>query len=233
MNRQCYAKMCFYLTTTAFSVILSTGLSYATVLEFSQSGDLTVTESPAKDQGQKIQNQVNPITSNMRDLTRETAINFSGSVGVRKVGLDALSFITLFETLIQRESNFDPNAISTQGAIGLGQLMPGTAVDMGVADPYDPKSNLNGAAKYFTMLLARFGSLQLALAAYNAGPERIVEYGGIPPFKETQEYVAWILNRAGIEDLATTAENVLTDKNKLRKSSIEQPLKGEISVWEF
>lgn len=98
----------------------------------------------------------------------------------------------LFTRLVEAESSFRPNVTSPAGAIGLAQLMPGTAEELGV-DPFDPVQNLRGGARYFRQQLDRFGDPAIALAAYNAGPGRVQEYGGIPPFEETQNYVARIL----------------------------------------
>lgn len=96
----------------------------------------------------------------------------------------------LFEGLITTESNWNPNAVSKAGAKGLGQLTDETAADVGCTRPFNPEDNLEGSAKYLRQMLDRFnGDVDLALAAYNAGPGRVEEYKGIPPFKETQEYV--------------------------------------------
>jgi soluble lytic murein transglycosylase-like protein len=95
----------------------------------------------------------------------------------------------LLAALVRHESNFDPNVRSHAGAIGLGQLMPGTAAGLGV-DPTDPVQNLDGAARYLKQQLDRFGSAELALAAYNAGPNRVAQAGGIPNITETRTYVA-------------------------------------------
>ena len=102
----------------------------------------------------------------------------------------------LFVRQIQAESSFRPDAVSPAGAIGLGQLMPSTAKELGV-DPNDPVQNLEGAARYMRQQLDRFGDPALALAAYNAGPDRVVKANGIPNIKETQNYVAKILGGKG------------------------------------
>ncbi|WP_211262656.1 lytic transglycosylase domain-containing protein [Nitriliruptor alkaliphilus] len=105
-----------------------------------------------------------------------------------KHGVDA----GLLAALVRHESNFDPGVRSHAGAIGLGQLMPGTAVGLGV-DPTDPAQNLDGAARYLKQQLDRFGSADLALAAYNAGPNRVAQAGGIPNITETRTYVQRVL----------------------------------------
>ena len=94
----------------------------------------------------------------------------------------------LFLRLIMVESGWNPRALSQKGAVGLAQLMPATARLMRV-DPRDPAQNLNGGAKYLRKMFDRFGNWPLALAAYNAGPEAVAQYGGIPPYQETQAYV--------------------------------------------
>ncbi|MEZ5245777.1 MAG: lytic transglycosylase domain-containing protein [Acidimicrobiales bacterium] len=104
---------------------------------------------------------------------------------------------SVLAAVAKTESAFDPNAVSPAGAQGLMQFMPATAADMGV-DSFDPASAIDGAARYLSQNLRRFGSLELALAAYNAGPGAVQRHGGIPPFAETQAYVPRVLAAAGL-----------------------------------
>lgn len=109
----------------------------------------------------------------------------------RRFNVDPL----LIKALIKAESNFDQSAVSRKGAQGLMQLMPETADDMAVTNPLNPEKNIFGGTQYLSLLLKRFKQNRTwAIAAYNAGPEAVETYGGVPPFPETQSFVAKVLD---------------------------------------
>ena len=229
------------------------GPASATVLEYGADGEAIVKEhvrTTAPARPAKPASRADSATDRLRTLARATALGHADDPAIEAAGLDAATFALLFETLIQRESAFDPRAVSPKGARGLGQLMPGTAAELGVADPFDPITNLDGSARYLIEQLRSFGSVGLALAAYNAGPGAVRKHGGVPPFAETRAYVAWITKRAGLTAKPPSGSAVVADAasspstsdgplatadadTRVVPTTHEQPLNGKISVWEF
>lgn len=128
----------------------------------------------------------------VQEAIEEVALRYAGHVGLRQADMTVSEWMAFFQSNIEIESGYNQNALSPVGAIGLGQLMPGTAEVLGV-DPNDTMQNLDGSARYLLMLLERFGSKELALAGYNAGPEAVAKYNGIPPYDETQGHVKKVM----------------------------------------
>src|SRR5881296_1695242 len=111
----------------------------------------------------------------------------------------------LIVAIIEAESSFNPRAVSRRGARGLMQLMPGTAATLGVGDPFDPRENIEAGVRHLRALMDRFeGDLPLVLAAYNAGERAVIGHRGIPPYRETRQYVKRILRRLEREGAKTS-----------------------------
>jgi len=127
----------------------------------------------------------------VRDLDREALAS-----ALARAGLNAVEFRIWFQSLVKQESGFSIGARSPKAAFGLTQIIPDTAKSLGIYPAYydDPMLQLDGGARYFLTQLGKFGSVPLALAAYNAGPGAVDKYGGIPPYRETEAYVKRVLN---------------------------------------
>ena len=125
--------------------------------------------------------KIKPVNQHFRKLIQQAA---------KRHGLEP----AMIKAIIMAESSFNPNAVSNRGAQGLMQLMPQTAESLGVADAFDPGNNIDAGARYFRQLLNHFrGDTELALAAYNAGIQNVLNHKGIPPYKATKTYVEKVL----------------------------------------
>lgn len=140
----------------------------------------------------------------------------------------------LLKAVAKAESNFNASAVSKSGAIGVMQLMPATARSLGVTDPYDARQNIMGGAKYLKENLERFGgNVNFALAAYNAGPNAVQKYGGIPPYKETQNYVKTVNSYLAGDTIVTgkTVEKSSSASMLALSSPYGASLYGSSSLW--
>ena len=194
----------------------------------------------------KIMLQINPIdlyalhkNNATTSLTNNATASFSDTM--KSTGSQSLDDIfqraaqkydvpvSLLKAIGKAESNFNANAVSCAGAQGVMQLMPATAKSLGVTDSFDAEQNIMGGAKYIKQMLDRYdGNVKLALAAYNAGSGNVEKYGGIPPFKETQNYVKKVMSYAG-ETLTAgsytpNASNKITNNNTSLQNQIEQSI---------
>ncbi|MEO7786640.1 MAG: lytic transglycosylase domain-containing protein [Sphingomicrobium sp.] len=156
----------------------------AQVIEIGDDGQATTYSRPTRFMGDDLVSAVGTgVTARLADVDRYEQ-------AAKAEGID----VHLLRAVAWTESRGRQNAVSPKGALGVMQLMPGTAAELGV-DPLDPNANLHGGARYLARQLTRFQSVPLALAAYNAGPGAVLRWGGIPPYAETQAYVTQIMAR--------------------------------------
>jgi hypothetical protein len=183
-----------------FIILVFSSVASADIYKYvDQSGIICYTDTPLdkkadrihKDNTGSAQSQVQAPRNNSKRATDFHRI-------VREKAVDYNLDPSLIKAVIQTESNWNDHAISSKGAIGLMQLMPSTANDLNVHNPFDPEENIEGGTKYLKYLLERFnGDLTLALAAYNAGPKTVEKFGCVPPISETRQYLPTADNSDG------------------------------------
>jgi len=184
----CFANVTFAMITPLYADIFvrvdSEGVLHFTNVPTSSTSSeykVYIKETPQK-----------PFNSYNEDLYDDAISEASKRHGV--------SF-SLLKALIKTESDFDPRAVSKAGAMGLMQIMPENFRRLNIKDPFDPKENIMGGARYLKELIQRFeGELQLAIAAYNAGPKAVEQYNRIPPYQETENFVKAVMRYYSIFD---------------------------------
>jgi len=173
-------------------------LMFSMLEKFSQKLDANATPSAdtaATTSSSTTASSATPATGDFAALINQAANKYNVNPG-------------LVQAVVKAESNFNPSAVSSAGALGLMQLMPATAAGLGVSNALDPAQNIEGGVKFLSQLLTHFnGNVKLAVAAYNAGQGAVDRYNGVPPYKETQTYVERVLgyyNASGGSNTSTT-----------------------------
>jgi soluble lytic murein transglycosylase-like protein len=181
----------FLPLVAAAALALGVGPAAAQVLEIGDDGAVTTYSGPVLYSSDGVQ----PIAPQLPAPARATPAEVAEAIAQAAARHAVPS--SLVEAVAWQESRFNQAAVSQKGAKGVMQLMPGTASALGV-DPDDLRDNVDGGVAYLAQQMRRFGDLSLALAAYNAGPEAVVRFGGIPPYAETRNYVRAILGRLAV-----------------------------------
>lgn len=170
-------------------------VAHANVFERKQNGNLVEISQPVwrADGSQVVDGRYGPKAEHVSNSAQsQNAVRQHIQVAATRFGVDR----NLVDAVAWQESRYNPRAISTAGAVGVMQLMPDTARQLGVRNPHDVEQNVIGGTAYLRQQLERFGNnVPLALAAYNAGPGAVMKYGSIPPYRETQNYVRQIMQR--------------------------------------
>lgn len=167
----------------------------------------------------KLAEEYKKVNTEVQNVGKVTGGNYDDIIN--RAGAKFGVSSQLIKSMIGVESNGDPNALSGKGAGGLMQLMPKTAKGLGVTDVNDPEQNIFGGTEYIKQQLDAFhGNLRLALAAYNAGPGAVLEHGGVPPFKETQEYITKVMGKMGVPVIAGAQGNTASFLEKNRSAML-------------
>lgn len=178
-----------WFIAAAAGLSLSAGAASAQVLSIGDDGAVTTYSGPMVHTDQGVSAIAPPLPDAPLTAAPEEVMRLIQESSARHAVP-----VPLVQAVAWQESRFNNTAVSPKGAMGVMQLLPKTASDLGV-DPSDLRGNIDGGAAYLAQQLRRFGDVRLALAAYNAGPEAVARYGGVPPYAETQAYVRAILAR--------------------------------------
>lgn len=190
-----------YIIGIIVMVFLSSAASADIYKYIDENGVICYTDAPLGKKANKIHNdnsgapqeKIQSVRSGSSRLNSEGSSDYHSIVHEKAANYDMDP--SLIKAVIKTESNWNNRAVSRAGAKGLMQLMPGTAMDMNVRNPFDPEENIEGGTKYLKFLLEKFnGDLTLALAAYNAGPTTVEKFGFVPPITETRQYVKKVLS---------------------------------------
>jgi hypothetical protein len=184
------------------AVLFLSSAASADIYKYTDENGVTCyTDAPLGKKANKIhkdntvapQEKIQSVRSGSSRLSSEGSSDYHSIVHEKAANYDLDP--SLIKAVIKTESNWNNRAVSRAGAKGLMQLMPGTAMDMNVRNPFDPEENIEGGTKYLKFLLEKFdGDLTLALAAYNAGPKTVEKFGYVPPITETRQYVKKVLS---------------------------------------
>ncbi len=185
-----------------FLSLLSGAPAAAQVLEIGDGGAVTVLAGPAVTTAAGVR----PLLPQAAPALRAAPVELALNEAAHRHGVDA----RLVRAVAAQESGFAQSARSPKGALGVMQLMPATARELGV-DAGDLRANIEGGAAYLSRMLGRFGDVRLALAAYNAGPGAVLRFGGVPPYAETQAYVRRVLARAAALPVLAPIPAVVAD----------------------